>query len=180
MSSNSPYQIQRDPPKDHPAEWSEIAPTLQEALVTAIHVKKWPIYLFGEQGRGKTCAMAWLFTIWPNWPRWFDAIDFTRCVQERRSGDSGDRYFWESNVDDASLFLLDDVGIRLPSDSVFEVIYELSNRRGTKPTVYASNLTPEQLANVFDARVASRMLRGTVIEVTGEDRRMRNHRFVQA
>lgn len=125
-------------------------------------------------------------------PEWIDLQRFVRMIQrcitskDKRIHDFNQQYghsegqLWERFVDRPELILVDDVGIRAPSDSVYEIVYELVNRRGKRPAIYTSNIAPDKLHAVYDGRVASRMLCGTVIQLTGDDRRLNKIEIVQA
>ena len=54
----------------------------------------------------------------------------------------------------------------------FEVMQEFLNRRQGKPTVITGNMSIEQIAKVYDDRVASRIAAGTLIEIDGDDKRL--------
>lgn len=181
---------QREPPEGIEADWSLVKPELQDAIREAVQAAKWPLYLFGDQGRGKTCAMAALYRKVMPAPQWVDLQRFVRTVQRARTSDDGKVYdfsqYGSSELDlfrkfvmDTPLMLVDDVGIRSPSDSVFEVVYELVNRRGKKPAIYTSNIAPDKLHTVYDGRVASRMLAGVAIHLTGKDRRIETLKIVE-
>lgn len=60
----------------------------------------------------------------------------------------------------ATFVVLDDVGVRTATEAFRSDIHTLINERVTakKPTVYTSNIAPEQLANVFDERLADRIM----------------------
>lgn len=79
-----------------------------------------------------------------------------------------------SRVRDAGLFCLDDVALREPSPSQYEALYAVINLRHKKPAIYTSNIGPLDLRKVYDARISSRMLAGTWIEMAGEDKRLLN------
>jgi hypothetical protein len=69
---------------------------------------------------------------------------------------------------------IDDVGCIKPSDWVLEAVYEIAtNRRKHKlPTIWTSNLTPDEIRQQFGGAIASRLLGGSVIEIGGDDHRM--------
>lgn len=181
---------QREPPEGIEADWALVKPELQTAIREAVQAGKWPLYLFGDQGRGKTCAMAALYRKVTPAPQWVDLQRFVRTVQRVRTSDDGKVYdfsqYGSSELDlfrkfviDTPLMLVDDVGIRAPSDSAFEVVYELVNRRGKQPAIYTSNVAPDKLHTVYDGRVASRMLAGTAIHLTGKDRRIETLKIIE-
>jgi chromosomal replication initiation ATPase DnaA len=180
----------REPPEGIESDWALVNPKLQEAIREAVSVGKWPVYLFGDQGRGKTCAMAALYRKVNPVPSWVDLQRFIRNVQRTRTADDHRIYDFSQHgstegdlfrkfVESPALVLVDDVGIRAPSDSAFEVVYELVNRRGKKPAIYTSNVAPDKLHTVYDGRVASRMLAGVAIHLTGKDRRIETLKIVE-
>lgn len=180
----------REPPEGVEAEWSLVKPELQAALREAVQAGMWPVYLFGDQGRGKTCAMAALFRKVNPIPSWVDMQRFIRNVQRTRTAEDHKIYDFTQHgsteldlfrkfVIDPALMLVDDVGIRAPSDSAFEVVYEMVNRRGKRPAIYTSNIAPDKLHTVYDGRVASRMLAGVAIHLKGKDRRIETLKIVE-
>lgn len=181
----------RSPPDGLDADWAAVRPALQQALVAAINAGRFPVYMFGEQGRGKTCAIAALYRKVDPTPTWLDLQQFIRAVQRTRTSDEGRSYafsenghseyeLWKRFVEVPKLLLVDDVAIRSPSDSAYEIVYELVNRRGRRPAIYTSNVGPDKLHEVYDGRVASRMLCGSIIRVTGEDRRIAGVQIIEA
>lgn len=73
-------------------------------------------------------------------------------------------------VDGASLVVLDELGTRLTvSDTHYEVVQRVLDMRETYPLIVVSNLTPDVIARVYDDRIASRCVAGTVVELKGPD-----------
>jgi DNA replication protein DnaC len=152
---------------------------------------KWPIFLTGPAGTGKTCAAACLF-------RWFPGpVDAKRqclwlsvgsevksvcsangaglaVVQSQTSDATAMRSaFWMlSRLRDAAFVVLDDLGTRPPTDPQYEALNDIVNARAGKPTVYTSNLGIADIGRLYDDRTASRLGRGAVIPCCGQDRRM--------
>lgn len=60
---------------------------------------------------------------------------------------------------DVSFLVMDDVGIRSASESFKSIVHAIINARTTagKPTIFTSNLPIDEMATVFDARLADRM-----------------------
>ena len=82
-------------------------------------------------------------------------------------------------LDDASrwrgLLCIDDIGFTGKADDwVVESIYHLANERRAlgRKTMYTSNLSADEMRSVFGAAVASRILGGAIVPVTGSDRRL--------
>ncbi len=180
----------RDAPDGLDADWEKVVPALRGAFRDAVREATWPMYLWGPQGRGKTCAAAAFYRKVRSEPKWIDLQRFVRTVQRTRTSHDGRIYdftqhgstegdLWRKFVESPEVVFVDDVGIRSPSESVFEIVYELVNRRAKRPTIYTSNVAPKDLHRVYDGRVASRMLSGVAIEITGEDRRLTNLKMVR-
>ena len=73
------------------------------------------------------------------------------------------------------LLCVDDIGFTGKADDwVMEAIYHLANvrRANALPTLYTSNLSPDDMRNVFGAAISSRILGGVMIPVGGADRRL--------
>ncbi len=83
----------------------------------------------------------------------------------------GEDSLWRVRIDQPSLLVLDDLGTRKPTESQYEIIFELIDRRQGKPLVVSTNHSPEALGKVFDDRIASRLSAGTVIDFPLVDRR---------
>lgn len=76
---------------------------------------------------------------------------------------------------DRHLLCVDDIGFTGKADDwVMEAIYHLANvrRANALPTLYTSNLSPDDMRNVFGTAISSRILGGVMIPVSGADRRL--------
>lgn len=73
-----------------------------------------------------------------------------------------------------SIVVLDDIGGHKVTDWTAEVLYTLIAERYDHPlpTIATTNLSQKELAGRIDARLASRLVEGVQIVVTGEDRRI--------
>lgn len=150
----------------------------------------WPVYLWGEAGRGKTSAAAVVYRKWRHGNAiWLTLSQFVAQVATCRSEgkvllpgcsyETGEAGLWRSRVEAPGLLCVDDLGIRQPTEAQFAIVYELIDRRGTRPAIYTGNLSPDQLNRVYDGRIVSRLLRGIEVEVTGEDLRLQRSASVQ-
>jgi hypothetical protein len=176
----------RDAPAGIPnveADWRQIKPELIEIFLEAGQRPAWPVYVWGKPGRGKTSAAAAAFRRWPHGrPSWLRLGEWIRLVQDckadgpQRFGGSGRPYhadhYWRTRVQEPTLLIVDDVGVRSATEPQREIITELIDRRGTRPTIYTSNHGIKELGEVYDGRIASRLLRGIPVELTGPDRRL--------
>ena len=145
---------------------------------------RWPMYLHGAQGRGKSCFAALLFQVWPTRAVWCDVGELLSHVKTCRrdgsveiAGPDG-RMFEFSEVmlfdrlANAGLLVLDDIGIRTPTDVDLEILTRSVNARAGLPLIATSNLKPDELNTAFGARLASRLLAGSPLCLTGSDRRL--------
>jgi hypothetical protein len=80
-------------------------------------------------------------------------------------------------IERKELAVLDDIGCReRVGDLAYRMVKKFADIRefnGKVASIFISNLRPKQLAEVYDDRVASRLLSGTVFELTGVDRRVK-------
>lgn len=158
---------------------------------TTIMQSQWPLYLFGQQGRGKTCLAALLHQVWPARAVWYDVAELLANVKVCRrdgsvdvAGSDGRAFeFSEAALFDrlanAGLLTIDDLGIRTPTDVDVEILTRAVNARAGKPLIVTSNLRPDELNVAFGARLASRLLAGVPLCLTGSDRRLTRSRVVE-
>lgn len=82
------------------------------------------------------------------------------------------REIWD-RVQGAPLIVFDELGCRdRVSDFQYETAKRVLDKRHGKPLVVISNLTLKVLAELYDDRFVSRLAEGTVLEVSGADRRL--------
>lgn len=86
-----------------------------------------------------------------------------------------DRAWLQILIDYPHFLCVDDIGCIEPTEWVCEAIYHLSNQRRANglTTIWTSNLTSKQFRDMFGGAIASRILGGVVIEVDGEDWRLK-------
>lgn len=142
----------------------------------------WPIVMLGPVGTGKTCAALCLLDRCMFTRRYYAA---QRFVDDAAAAAMGKLYrgdytesigqFW-MNWREAEATCLDELGSRSSRDKVSDHHYEAIKRaideRHGKAAIYISNLSLDELAVVYDDRIASRLSEGTVIVFTGNDRRL--------
>lgn len=135
--------------------------------------------LHGETGTGKTYAAAWVFE---HWPRKFDQWnqgphdepimvdcqeECAQIAQMRRDGCSGSRF---KKIADCTLLVLDEIGRRQMTEPQLDVLLDIINRRGPKPTILTSNKSPLELVKVLgDQRIVDRIL--TTFQFLGTSQR---------
>lgn len=144
----------------------------------------WPLFVNGPSGCGKTCAALYLADRMPSRVQFFDFVDLCEQHQDAKLGrlwwpgthaetKVDPRLFWE-DWGKASLCIVDEIGTRnTVSDFQYETLKRAIDVRFSKPLIAISNLNLDQLASLFDDRVASRLAGGTVVNVQGDDQRLR-------
>jgi len=98
-------------------------------------------------------------------------IDEVGDIRSRRY----DRLWLDEIINYQHVLGCDDIGCIPPNEWVLECIYHLSNKRRSlnKTTIWTSNLNRQEFRNTFGAAIASRILGGVVLEVEGEDWRLK-------
>ncbi len=139
----------------------------------------WPLFLWGPAGVGKTCAALCVLDF-------LGGHNSYQCVAELRQDFADaqqERLFqhgrqitpemvWRS-VEAAILAVLDELGSNAKvSEHHYDCVKRHIDLRTNKPAIYISNLSLEDLERVYDDRIASRLASGTVVEMTGIDRRV--------
>lgn len=72
------------------------------------------------------------------------------------------------------LVCFDDVGIKAPNETQVETFKHLVDLRIGKPTIYSTMLDHNEFADLFGMAIVSRVFCGTIIRVSGDDRRIAN------
>lgn len=147
--------------------------------------KYWPLYLWGATGRGKTCAAAIAYALWRPTAFWSSLTELcdtlkvynfnqTQMVQTRSGSieltHSG---FWKK-LTTSDLVVIDEIGTRDATAHRYDALLRLLDARIGRPLILTSNLDPSSpsgLGTVYDARILSRIMSGTLLEVRGHDRR---------
>ena len=139
----------------------------------------WPLVLVGPAGTGKTCAILSLLDRVCGQTRYWAEPEACAQLIDAAAGrlHGGGAYDitvagWWQRWRDAAMAALDDIGGRTISDHRYETLKRCLDTRTGKPTVYATNMTLAQIDKLYDDRIASRLAGGTVVYVTGQDRRV--------
>jgi chromosomal replication initiation ATPase DnaA len=129
----------------------------------------WPLYLYGDTGVGKTCAALWLMDQVP------DSAYVTQYAF-RRNVYAQDAWIWDI-AKTSRLVVIDEVGTVSQSEDGWtwarekEAVKRFADLRDVKPTVWLSNKSPDELRELYDDRIHSRLCSGTVVLLTGPDHR---------
>lgn len=184
---------------DVPAADPELCPVgLLDCIQEAAERKHWPIYIQGPTGIGKTCTAAVVFRraiekalaradqsgeslVWPRWTRWesfFDTLHAIRrtgswpvVTEDGRTFDCRESSWWD-RFSGHRLVVLDEIGLQRQGPERVEAMLEFLERRRRRPLLITGNLSRPEVEARYDQRVASRLWAGSVIEVSGQDRRV--------
>lgn len=179
------------------SDWEQVKPSLRRELAAAIDHGGF-IYLHGDTGRGKSCAVAALFRSWPGeaWnAKWWDVSEVLGLLMKCKTSHTGgvtitnieghsEEIFphkIERGIRNAELVVFDEIGLRsTPSEPQQEALTRLVNLRAGKSTIFTSNVSDLGLNNIYHPRLVSRITCGTVIEATGDDLRAEGTRYRKA
>lgn len=153
------------------------------AMIQAVNVDAWPLLLYGPAGSGKTCAAAVVAIAWDresifHAPKIFFAS--ASWVIRALSMHENSRPLLNS-LRDCSLVILDDIATRSATDAAADALLLILNLRARKPMIVTSNHGPKSLETAFgDARIASRLMAGAMIEFPDKDKRLDTARVTKA
>jgi len=184
----NPIDLDKRPPGYTFAESEQIPEKCRRAFNAANRDRVFPLYVFGGVGTGKTCAAAVMFGAFRS-PLWFRADDLLMSMSFGRSegirvaqGRNTTSLKWSAFValieSPRHQLILDDLGVRKPTEAMQASLFDLFEWRAGLPFLITSNKSPEELAGLYDDRIRSRILAGTICPVDGPDRRRgKGYRF---
>lgn len=168
---------------DVPRSWDEATPQFRDCFRKCARGESlWPLFLYGEAGAGKTLGALSACDVVEGASKFTTLYDLHREVVRLAKGELTNAYGYEVFPSDfwggwsrAKLAVLDELGARENiSDTLYEAVWQLlESRKGRKPLIVISNLSPDRLAKAFDDRIASRCCEGTVVNLTGDRRLQR-------
>ncbi len=147
----------------------------------------WPLFFFGPPGRGKTCAalslLDWLYHPY----RFYTAASLRQLLIDAQQGRDTKDYpygirpaeVWR-DIAAANMVVLDEVGVgQSVTDHHYEAVCGVLDKRNGLPLVVISNLSPAEIATVYDDRIHSRLCCGTLVDFSGYPDRRITHRKEQ-
>ncbi|MBA4067160.1 MAG: hypothetical protein C0501_26335 [Isosphaera sp.] len=165
-----------------PRNLAQVTPELRQVLLGLAEGRlKWPLYLWGPPGSGKSCAALSLVDYVKGAKFWhmsvFDSFvqRVKRGIEERPYPETGkipeDGWWrWFARL---PLVALDDVGSQeVSSESQEDTLFlALERRDGGLPFIITSNRSPKDIETAYSQRIHSRMCSGTIHRLEGRDRR---------
>jgi DNA replication protein DnaC len=155
-----------------PRSIEQVTPALRKIFADLAFARRpWPLFLYGPVGLGKTLAALCLCD------RAASAAYFTAeglCSATLESEPAAARELWNT-IETKDLVVIDELGTRSNvTDFAYSTLkraVDARDQHAQRAAVYISNLRPNELAALYDDRLASRVLCGTRLELTGADRR---------
>jgi DNA replication protein DnaC len=131
----------------------------------------WPLFLFGPAGGGKTCAALALCDVVETAGYW--TVDGL-CDLTMRPPADAIQSAWD-RISTKHLAVLDEIGCReRVGDLHYDVVKRFADARyqhAGRAMICISNVAHDRLSRLYDDRIASRLLAGTVFELKAPDRR---------
>jgi DNA replication protein DnaC len=166
------------------AELEQVSPAVRDAIRRCHAQRRWPLYLWGSPGTGKTCAAAVAYRLWKPSAAWMSLSEMCDTLKAFSTSPlqlvpSGDRSveltlagFWR-RLGHLGLVVIDEIGTREATAHRYDAFRDLLQTRTGKPLIITGNLNPaESLVRIYDDRILSRITAGVIVEVKGPDRRM--------
>lgn len=139
---------------------------------------RWPLVVMGPPGVGKTCAGLCVldYTTGFYYTAGGLAEDIILAMKGQlatpRGTSVGVPQLWRE-LRESALVVLDEVGDRAKvSDHAYECAKRLLDAREMAPLVVLSNLDLAGIAATYDDRITSRLAAGTLVRLSGPDRRL--------
>jgi len=154
-------------PKEHiPRVSTKVDPTLWRLLLELANgEQRWPLYMYGATGTGKTCAALCLVD------RVVDSI-YTPADRLAEWTLHNDAYAWQ-HAGAVGLVVIDELGLRSRnSDLEYISVKRMADVREHRAAIWISNHKPDDIRQIYDDRIYSRICSGVWYELTGDDRRM--------
>ena len=167
---------------------SEIPEEQRATIRNACNQERWPLILSGSFGSGKTCAAACLYGQFSHLPMWYRCDDLLLQLATGRMGMITTEYLndlgelttaevtytkFVQRLGERSALFLDDLGIRKPTEAMYQAFFNILEWRKNKPLIITSNKSFSEIAQLYDDRIADRLAVGTLVKFTGRSRRQK-------
>lgn len=184
MPPPKPSRLKRTLPPGMAVSPDKIPKSRYDVIQSILAEKTWPLYFFGNSGRGKSSMAALIYAEWPyakrtdvdatDWdrePLYWKASDITGMIADARFKNNGVRAIM-SRIQMASLVVVDDIADRSATDGRRAALYDLLDWRENMPLILTGNFAPAELYDVIkDERIIGRINKGRRVEFDGPDMR---------
>lgn len=138
------------------------------------------LVLTGGYGTGKTrfafALIREVFRKCPKriWPRYYTSMSLDNKLKKASMSDEGDEYELKATSEEDLLFI-DDLGRETKSDRLKRQYFEIFNARDNNlmPTIVTTNKSLDELFDLLEPAIASRMQEWDLVEFNGID--LRSH-----
>jgi len=174
-TGRQPIRLRAEPKTLDPAEQPRSMAMVARDLVAVFRglvagQLPWPLYLHGPAGSGKTCAARALGDF-------AEEAFFVTVEQICDAIVQNDKGLLDL-IRARDLVVLDELGTRnAPSDLEYKAVKLVADARESRRNrvgVYISNLPPQEIPVIYDDRIASRILCGTIFHLATGDQRRRS------
>ncbi len=165
-------------------KFNEVSPIVVETIRDCTARNRWPLYLWGATGVGKTCGAAAAYALWKQ-PAAFMSltehcdilkgfnVNQTQLVPTALGKVELTLTGYWDRLRKMGLVVVDEIGTRDATPQRYDALLRLLETRHGRPLIVTGNIEPTaSLATVYDERVQSRILSGCLLQVMGDDRRL--------
>jgi DNA replication protein DnaC len=136
------------------------------------------ILLCGNAGRGKTySACCVLIAYWKSGggDGLFVSASELYLKWKEKISEYGSAMSLANRLMEVKILVLDDLGIRTPTDAFLDFLYAIINGRMNERmgTIFTTNLTSTQMTEKLGEALSSRICSGKIIKFEGKDRRIK-------
>ena len=159
-----------------------IDPALRQVIRDLVFGKlPWPLYLHGEAGSGKTCAVQCMVEQFGGWYNTLPELSFDLRQAmlgklQTSSGFQRTEYEIWRDWETTNLVILDEIAAKNLTPHQYETLKHAIDLRHEKPAGFISNQNLQGIDRLYDDRIASRLGEGTVCELTGDRRNRKDVR----
>lgn len=184
QTNQPPGRKRQPPPRYSQLDDTQCDPNIIDRIRSAGRAGHWPIYIHGEVGVGKSFLAAWAYCHWPGTSvQMLNYCDFANTAIQAAKGEevsymasNGSKVLmsgagWWNWLDRVGLLIIDEIGSGYVGEWRSEDFWKLLELRAGRPLIMTGNDTIGTISQRFDLKVASRIMAGTIIGITGQDRR---------
>lgn len=167
-----------------------------EAVMECVKENTWPMYFYGESGRGKSSMAALVYAEWPHairtWqtgatdrkgnpevisqvlpecePIFWTAADVIQEIIDARFHNTTAKL--RKQCKEAGLIVIDEISVVNETPARRSAIIDVMEWRENRPLILTGNFGPEGLQDIVDNRIIDRILQGRQIKFTGPSLRL--------